>query len=53
LMRNACRKVDSRGGIRQFANSTVLRWKEYPRGFANCCRCRKAKYCGKARQSTA
>ena len=71
IMRNACRKDDSRGGIRQCANSkreflslvmdsklmdyTVLcgRWEQYPREFAKCRRCRKAKYCGKECQSTA
>lgn len=74
IMRNACRKDDSRGGIRQCANSTssflpllwslplltlgnrlVLcgRWESYPREFAKCRRCRKAKYCGKECQSTA
>lgn len=29
------------------------RWEEYPREFAKCRRCRKAKYCGKECQSTA
>jgi len=71
IMRNACRKDDSRGGIRQCANSkfsflfrrmdaneqcnAVLcgRWEQYPREFAKCRRCRKAKYCGKECQSTA
>src|SRR5215471_4349370 len=34
---------------------TVLcgRWETYPREFAKCRRCRKAKYCGKECQSTA
>lgn len=79
IMRNACRKDDSRGGIRQCANSeytfilfcdffstadviTFLlcifpvmcgKWETYPREFAKCRRCRKAKYCGKECQSTA
>ncbi|KAG6879125.1 hypothetical protein C0992_005012 [Termitomyces sp. T32_za158] len=82
VMRNACRKDESRGGIRQCANSesrlfpffssfslrgcgwnadSVLalvavlcgRWEAYPREFAKCRRCRKAKYCGKECQSTA
>jgi hypothetical protein len=66
-MRNACRKDESRGGIRQCANSlyyffplttifilTVMcgKWETYPREFAKCRRCRKAKYCGKECQST-
>ena len=73
IMRNACRKDDSRGGIRQCANSKVSlflfsfmgadeldvflvicgKWESYPREFAKCRRCRKAKYCGKECQSTA
>jgi len=52
-MRNACRKDDSRGGIRQCANMLCGRWESYPREFAKCRRCRKAKYCGKECQSTA
>ncbi|KAK0493081.1 hypothetical protein EDD18DRAFT_1180616 [Armillaria luteobubalina] len=53
IMRNACRKDESRGGIRQCANMLCGRWEEYPREFAKCRRCRKAKYCGKECQSTA
>ncbi|KAJ7703773.1 hypothetical protein B0H16DRAFT_1829447 [Mycena metata] len=53
IMRNACRKDDSRGGIRQCANMLCGRWEEYPREFAKCRWCRKAKYCGKECQSTA
>lgn len=36
-------------------NNLVLcgRWESYPREFAKCRRCRKAKYCGKECQSTA
>ncbi|KAI9436117.1 hypothetical protein BJY52DRAFT_658748 [Lactarius psammicola] len=53
IMRNACRKDDSRGGIRQCANMLCGRWEQYPRQFAKCRRCRKAKYCGKECQSSA
>ncbi|KAI0710354.1 hypothetical protein C8T65DRAFT_777917 [Cerioporus squamosus] len=53
IMRNACRKDDSRGGIRQCANMLCGRWERFPREFAKCRRCRKAKYCGKECQSTA
>ncbi|KAH7907208.1 hypothetical protein BJ138DRAFT_988109, partial [Hygrophoropsis aurantiaca] len=53
IMRNACRKDDNRGGIRQCANMLCGRWESYPREFAKCRRCRKAKYCGKECQSTA
>jgi hypothetical protein len=39
----------------RFFSFTVLcgRWETYPREFAKCRRCRKAKYCGKECQSTA
>ncbi|KAA1467283.1 hypothetical protein DENSPDRAFT_234171 [Dentipellis sp. KUC8613] len=53
IMRNACRKDENRGGIRQCANMLCGRWESYPREFAKCRRCRKAKYCGKECQSTA
>ncbi|KAF8149125.1 hypothetical protein B0H34DRAFT_791603 [Crassisporium funariophilum] len=53
IMRNACRKDDNRGGIRQCANMLCGKWETYPREFAKCRRCRKAKYCGKECQSTA
>ncbi|KAJ1300060.1 hypothetical protein OPQ81_011180 [Rhizoctonia solani] len=52
-MRNACRKDDQRGGIRQCANMLCGRWEDFPREFAKCRRCRKAKYCGKECQSKA
>jgi len=45
-MRNACRKEESRGGIRQCANMLCAKWETFPREFAKCRRCRKAKYCG-------
>ncbi|KAG8847973.1 hypothetical protein FRC20_002656 [Serendipita sp. 405] len=53
IMRNACRKDDSQGGIRQCANMTCGKWERSPREFAKCRRCRKAKYCGKECQSKA
>ncbi|KIJ11535.1 hypothetical protein PAXINDRAFT_171771 [Paxillus involutus ATCC 200175] len=53
IMRNACRKDDNRGGIRQCANMLCGKWETYPREFAKCRRCRKAKYCGKECQSNA
>ncbi|THU90395.1 hypothetical protein K435DRAFT_728374 [Dendrothele bispora CBS 962.96] len=53
IMRNACRKDDGRGGIRQCANMLCGKWETFPREFAKCRRCRKAKYCGKECQSTA
>ncbi|CAG8485226.1 2956_t:CDS:2 [Ambispora gerdemannii] len=53
IMRNACRKDESRGGIRQCAYMACGKWESYAREFAKCRRCRKAKYCSKACQSKA
>ena len=53
IMRNACRKDEDHGGIRQCANMACGAWERYPREFAKCRRCRKAKYCSKACQSRA
>lgn len=53
IMRNACRKDDARGGIRQCANMRCVKWEQYAREFAKCRRCRRAKYCSKACQSEA
>ncbi|KAF8697662.1 MYND finger, partial [Rhizoctonia solani] len=53
IMRNARRKDDQRGGIRQCVNMLRRRSEEFPREFAKCQRCRKAKYCGKECQSKA
>ncbi|KAA8911710.1 hypothetical protein TRICI_003725 [Trichomonascus ciferrii] len=47
IMRNCCRKDESKGGIRQCANFDCGRWEEYPRQFAKCRRCKRTKYCGK------
>ncbi|KAF7732137.1 hypothetical protein EC973_006392 [Apophysomyces ossiformis] len=53
IMRNACRKDETQGGIRQCAYMHCGKWERYPREFAKCRRCRKAKYCSKACQSRA
>lgn len=53
IMRNACRKDDAQGGIRQCAHMSCGRWEKFPREFAKCRRCRKAKYCSKECQSKA
>ncbi|KAJ2964547.1 hypothetical protein NQZ79_g513 [Umbelopsis isabellina] len=53
IMRNACRKDETRGGVRQCAFMQCGRWERYPREFAKCRRCRKAKYCSKQCQSKA
>ncbi|BGO96054.1 hypothetical protein NBRC10512_005996 [Rhodotorula toruloides] len=53
IMRNACRKDDASGGIRQCANMLCGKWEGYAREFAKCRRCRRAKYCSKMCQSEA
>ncbi|KAL9012810.1 MAG: hypothetical protein Q9173_002449 [Seirophora scorigena] len=53
VMRNLCRKDDSRGGIRQCAYYRCGKWEEYTRQFAKCRRCRRTKYCSKECQKNA
>ncbi|BGP43852.1 hypothetical protein JCM10449v2_007909 [Rhodotorula kratochvilovae] len=53
IMRNACRKDEAQGGIRQCANMRCGKWEVYAREFAKCRRCRRAKYCSKTCQSEA
>jgi hypothetical protein len=53
VMRNLCRKDDSRGGIRQCAYYQCGRWEEFTRQFAKCRRCRRTKYCSKECQKSA
>ncbi|KAG9258320.1 MYND domain protein [Emericellopsis atlantica] len=53
VMRNLCRKDDTRGGIRQCAYYKCGKWEEYTRQFAKCRRCRRTKYCSKECQKSA
>ncbi|RKF77568.1 MYND-type zinc finger protein samB [Golovinomyces cichoracearum] len=53
VMRNLCRKDDSRGGIRQCAHYQCGKWEQYTRQFAKCRRCRRTKYCSKECQKSA
>ncbi|KKY27930.1 putative mynd domain protein [Phaeomoniella chlamydospora] len=53
VMRNLCRKDDSKGGIRQCAYYECGKWEEYTRQFAKCRRCRRTKYCSKECQKSA
>lgn len=53
VMRNLCRKDDSRGGIRQCAYYQCGKWEDSPRQFAKCRRCRRTKYCSKECQKSA
>ena len=53
VMRNLCRKDDSRGGIRQCAYYECGRWEQWTRQFAKCRRCRRTKYCSKDCQKQA
>ena len=53
VMRNLCRKDDSRGGIRQCAFYQCGKWEQWTRQFAKCRRCRRTKYCSKECQKNA
>ena len=53
VMRNLCRKDDSRGGIRQCAHYQCGKWEQFTRQFAKCRRCRRTKYCSKECQKSA
>ncbi|KAI5845994.1 hypothetical protein BZA05DRAFT_144424 [Tricharina praecox] len=53
VMRNLCRKDDSKGGIRQCAYYECGKWEEFTRQFAKCRRCRRTKYCSKDCQKSA
>lgn len=53
VMRNLCRKDDSRGGIRQCAYYQCGKWEQFTRQFAKCRRCRRTKYCSKECQKNA
>ncbi|PSS02494.1 MYND finger [Coniella lustricola] len=53
VMRNLCRKDDTRGGIRQCAYYQCGKWEKFTRQFAKCRRCRRTKYCSKECQKSA
>jgi hypothetical protein len=53
VMRNLCRKDDSKGGVRQCAYYQCGKWEQYTREFAKCRRCRRTKYCSKECQKNA
>ncbi|MCJ1313892.1 hypothetical protein MMC25_007572 [Agyrium rufum] len=53
VMRNLCRKDDTRGGIRQCAYYECGKWEQKTRQFAKCRRCRRTKYCSKDCQKNA
>lgn len=53
VMRNLCRKDESKGGIRQCAYYECGKWEEFTRQFAKCRRCRRTKYCSKDCQKSA
>ena len=53
VMRNLCRKDESRGSIRQCAYYRCGKWEQYSRQFAKCRRCRRTKYCSKECQKNA
>ncbi|CCH42321.1 hypothetical protein BN7_1865 [Wickerhamomyces ciferrii] len=47
IMRNSCRKDETRGGVRQCASFQCGKWENFPREFAKCRRCKRTKYCSK------
>jgi hypothetical protein len=53
VMRNLCRKDESKGGIRQCAFWQCGKWEKFVREFAKCRRCRRTKYCSKDCQKKA
>ncbi|KAJ2006403.1 hypothetical protein GGI04_000944 [Coemansia thaxteri] len=53
VMRNCCRRDETRNYCRQCAYSKCQKWELHPNEFAKCRRCRKAKYCSKVCQSSA
>ncbi|KAJ2162737.1 hypothetical protein GGF46_000462 [Coemansia sp. RSA 552] len=53
VMRNSCRRDESRNNCRQCAYLKCQKWEHHPNEFAKCRRCRKAKYCSKQCQSSA
>ncbi|KAJ1939477.1 hypothetical protein FBU59_004107, partial [Linderina macrospora] len=53
VMRNNCRRDETRDGLRQCSYLKCQKWERQQREFAKCRRCRKAKYCSKQCQSRA
>ncbi|KAJ2777200.1 hypothetical protein H4R18_005280, partial [Coemansia javaensis] len=53
VMRNGCRRDETRDSCRQCAYLKCQRWERHPNEFSKCRRCRKAKYCSKECQSSA
>ncbi|KAJ1762418.1 hypothetical protein LPJ77_001412 [Coemansia sp. RSA 2523] len=53
VMRNSCRRDESRNNCRQCAHLKCQKWERHPNEFSKCRRCRKAKYCSKQCQSSA
>ncbi|KAJ2785499.1 hypothetical protein GGI15_001893 [Coemansia interrupta] len=53
VMRNSCRREETRNNCRQCAYLKCQKWESHPNEFAKCRRCRKAKYCSKYCQSKA
>lgn len=53
IMRNACRRNDFKGGVRQCGNLECGKWERYPREFLKCRRCKRTKYCSRECQMRA
>lgn len=53
IMRNSCRRNESKGGVRQCGNLGCGKWEKYPREFSKCKRCKRTKYCSRECQTRA
>lgn len=53
IMRNACRRNDYKGGVRQCGNLECGKWEKYPREFSKCKKCKRTKYCSRECQMRA
>lgn len=47
IMRNSCRRNESKGGVRQCGNLECGKWEQFPREFLKCRRCKRTKYCSR------
>ncbi|CCE82345.1 Piso0_002066 [Millerozyma farinosa CBS 7064] len=53
IMRNSCRRNETKGGVRQCGNLECGKWERYPREFSKCRRCKRTKYCSRECQMRA
>ncbi|OMH84062.1 MYND-type zinc finger protein samB [Zancudomyces culisetae] len=53
VMKNVCRKDETKNGLRRCSYLKCMRWESPNRLFSKCRRCRRAKYCSRLCQSEA